>query len=295
MRIDKTSSRGFSLVELLLVVAVLAMLASFAVVSTGRTRDRVRLADGTRTFGNYLEKARTDSIRRHADSGSQATVQVLNSTTYRVTYDKDSDGALGSTDYLDVTLPSGVTFVTTPTPTTASYTWQGRVTSAITYTLQNSSGTATINISTAGDVTMNSTATVPATTTTPYPTPTASASASATATPTPINLNGCSVVPSPTSFSIKKSGKETAPIYVTGSNYGNDDTVTVAFDDTALKITVAPGNTQIATGYSFTKYAATMVTFTVTDIKGSGNSYTTPVTFNTGCGSYDVSVTVTPN
>jgi hypothetical protein len=222
-------------------------------------------------------------------------VQVLNSSTYRVTYDKDSDGALGATDYLDVTLPSGVTFVTSPTPATATYTWQGRVSSAITYTLQNSTGTATINISTAGDVTMNSTASVPATSATPWttPSPTPTPGATPSPTPTPANLNGCSIQPSPSSITVRKSGKTTGTLYVTGSNYGNSDTVAVTFDPTLLKITAAPGNSLITNGYSFTQSASTMATFTVADIKGANNNYTTTVTFSSGCGSYDVSVTVT--
>ncbi|MDQ3907220.1 MAG: prepilin-type N-terminal cleavage/methylation domain-containing protein [Acidobacteriota bacterium] len=301
MRIDKTRERGFSLVELLIVLVVLILLVSFAVVSTARTRDRVRLADGTRTFGNYLEKARTDSIRRHADSGSQASVQVLNSTTYRVSYDKDSDGSLGSTDYLDVTLPSGVTFVTSPAPATASYTWQGRVTSAITYTLQNSSGTSTINISTAGDVTMNSTASVPATTATPWttPTPTPTPGLTPTPTPTPANLNGCSVTPSPSSISIRKSGKTTGTIYITGSNYGSDAPVTLTYNDPnslnkELKVTLSPGNTFVATGTTVTASASAMVTLNVVDVKGANNNYTTSITFSSVCGDNTVSVDVNP-
>jgi Tfp pilus assembly protein FimT len=144
---------------------------AFAIVQMTQTQARVRLADGARGLTNYLEKARTDSIRRHAASTSQASVQITGSSTYRITYDQNSDGTLASTELLDVTLPDGVTFVTTPVPTTASYDWRGRVPSAITYTLQNTTGTTTVNISGSGDVTINSTAVIPTTTVTPFPTP----------------------------------------------------------------------------------------------------------------------------
>jgi prepilin-type N-terminal cleavage/methylation domain-containing protein len=171
MRIERRRERGFSAIEVMIVMAVSMILMTFALVGVDKARDRVRLQDGARGFANQLEKARTDSIRRHAASTSQSGVSVRDSSTYRVAFDQNNDGALASTEFLDLTLPTGVTFVTNPAPSAASYDWRGRVTSAITYTLQNTTGTATVNITGAGDVTINSTAVLPATTATPFPTP----------------------------------------------------------------------------------------------------------------------------
>jgi prepilin-type N-terminal cleavage/methylation domain-containing protein len=294
MSTNKTSARGFSLVELMIVLAVLALLVSFAVVSTARTRDRVRLADATRTFGNYLEKARTDSIRRHADSGSQAGVQVVNSTTFRVSYDSNSDGVLAATETLDVTLPNGVTFVTNPAPTAASYTWQGRVAAPITYTLQNSTGTATLSITTAGDVTINSSAAIPATTATPYPTPGATATPTPTPTPTTGNANGCSIQPDTQAITVRKSGKTTATINEGGSVFGQSGVATITFSTSNLKLTYSAGGGTIKNGDTFTVYPSAPTAITVADIKNSTGNYTTTITLDSDCGSYDVIVTVTP-
>jgi prepilin-type N-terminal cleavage/methylation domain-containing protein len=170
MRIERRE-RGFTAIELMIAMTIMMILVTFAFVGVTQAQARVRLADGARGLTNQLEKARTDSIRRHADSASQGRVQITGSSTYRVRYDQNSDGVLADTELLDVTLPDGVTFVTSPTPATASYDWRGRVTSSITYTLQNTTGTTTVNISGSGDVTVNSTAVIPTTTATPFPTP----------------------------------------------------------------------------------------------------------------------------
>lgn len=288
----------------MIVLAVSMVLITFALVGVDQAQARVRLADGARGMSNYLEKARTDSIRRHADSASQGSVQITSSTTYRIRYDQNSDNTLDSTEFLDVTLPSGVTFVMSPTPTTASYDWRGQVTSAITYTLQNTTGTTTISITKSGDVTLSSTAIVPTTasSSTPYPTPSSTPTATATPTPTPVNLAGCSIVPSPTSISVRKSGKSSQNIYVSGSAYGNSDTVTVTIpSDTTtglplLKVTLSPSGTAISSGYTFTASATTLTTFNVIDLKGSNSNYTTTISFTpTICDPSDVTVNVTPN
>jgi hypothetical protein len=238
-----------------------------------------------------MEKARTDSIRRHADAASQASIQILNANTYRVAYDQDSDGVLAAGETLDIALPVGVTFVTNPAPVTASYDWRGRVAAPLTYTLQNSVGTTTLNVTSAGDVTINSTAVTPVTTSTPYPTPTPTPTITPTPVPTPVNLDGCSIAPSPASLSIRKSGRTTGTISVNGSANGYPGLVTVTYDSTVLRLSLS--GVTLVSGYTFTASATTITTFTVSDLKGSATNYTAPVTFNSQCGSYDVMVTVT--
>jgi Tfp pilus assembly protein FimT len=291
MRIEKGRARGFSVIELMLVLTVLMVLMTFALVGVNRARERARLTDSTRGITNYMEKARTDSVRRHADAASQARVQILNANTYRVAFDQNSDGVLAAGETLDVALPTGVTFVTNPAPAAASYDWRGRVAAPVTYTLQNTTGTTTLTVTGAGDVSVNSTAVMPPTTSTPYPTPTPIPTTTPTPVPTPVNLDGCSIMPSPANLSIRKSGRTSGSISVSGSENGYPGTVTVLYDSTLLRLSL--NGVTLTTGYTFTASATTITNFTVADIKGSGNNYTAPITFDSACGTYDVLISVT--
>jgi hypothetical protein len=140
-------------------------------------------------------------------------------------------------------------------------------------------------------VTVNSTAVTPATTSTPYPTPTPTPAPTATPVPTPVNLDGCSIMPSPASLSIRKSGRTSGTISVNGSANGYPGLVTVTYDSTIQRLSLA--SVPLISGYTFTASATTITTFTVTDLKGSGSNYTAPITFDSQCGTYDVMVTVT--
>lgn len=87
--------RGFSLTEVLLVLAMVSMVAGFAVVSLvrgSRTVDRTRTAV---ELANYLQKARVDSIRRKPNDVAQmAQVKVFNRRYYSIAVDGDNDGQL---------------------------------------------------------------------------------------------------------------------------------------------------------------------------------------------------------
>ena len=76
---------GFSLLQLVLVLAVAVTITAFAVMSIQGARRSLRLANSGRQFAAYLEKARADSVRRRAQPGNESSVQILNTTTYRVT------------------------------------------------------------------------------------------------------------------------------------------------------------------------------------------------------------------
>jgi hypothetical protein len=222
-------------------------------------------------------------------------VQVLNATTYRVAFDQNSDGALAAGEVSDITLPLGVTFVTNPAPAAAAYDWRGRVASPVTYTLQNSVGTTTLTVTGAGDVTINSTAAVPASASTPYPTPTPTPAPTPTPTPAPTNLDGCSIMPSPSGLTVRKSGRTNGTISVGGSNSGSPDVVTLTYDATLLRVSIPPtGGSALPSGYTFTSSATAIVTLGVVDIKGPASNYSTTVNFTSPCGSYDVMITVTP-
>ncbi len=92
---SQTNIRGFSKIELLLVVAMISVLAGFVAVSLVRSN---RTVDRTKTaveLANYLQKARIDSMRRNARDVSQmAQVRVFNRRFYSIAIDGDQDGQL---------------------------------------------------------------------------------------------------------------------------------------------------------------------------------------------------------
>ncbi len=87
--------RGFTLLQMVIVVAIIAVLSTIALVGVTSARAGQRRINSARLFGSYLEKARVDSVRRHADGSAglpPASVTVLNATTYSVFIDFNSTG-----------------------------------------------------------------------------------------------------------------------------------------------------------------------------------------------------------
>src|SRR4051794_21293676 len=87
-----TAQGGFSMMQLLVTVAIVSIVSSLAVFGIASARQRIRLTNSSRLLASYAEKARVDSVRRHAtDANLMAGLEVLNTTTYRVKMDFDGD------------------------------------------------------------------------------------------------------------------------------------------------------------------------------------------------------------
>ncbi len=69
---------GFSVPELLIVVALVGIVASYALISFLNANKGFKLAGATRTLSTYLEKARVDSVRRHG--GTRCRLRPTSST-----------------------------------------------------------------------------------------------------------------------------------------------------------------------------------------------------------------------
>src|SRR5260370_16124598 len=109
---------GSSLIQLVITVAVIAIVVSFGLLGINSTRASLHLQNSVRELGGYLVKARLDAIRRH----DNASVVFTSTSTYTVTMDFDGSGTISTR-----TLPfeNGVTIVTTPLPT-VTFNWRGR-------------------------------------------------------------------------------------------------------------------------------------------------------------------------
>lgn len=153
--------RGFAFMQLIVTVAVIAIVSGFAIMGITRARASMRLSASERELAGYLEKARTDSIRRHAsepvnagDPDLRATISVSanGGKTYTVTMDFDKDGVLDAPR--TISLQSGVTF--SGVAHAVSFNWRGRTNGEISIGLINELGsTSNINITGSGDITLN--------------------------------------------------------------------------------------------------------------------------------------------
>lgn len=150
------SERGFSLVEMCVVVVVLIVVVSYSVLGIRSAQVRFRQSGAAATLAAYIEKARADSIRRHAGSGTESRIQITGGTAYTVALDFNYDGA---TETRTITLPPGVAFpydAANP-PAAMVFDWRGRVADVSGALPLRSTGHAdiAINLSNSGDVAVN--------------------------------------------------------------------------------------------------------------------------------------------
>jgi Tfp pilus assembly protein FimT len=209
------SQRGFSLVQLLVVVAVAVILSAAGVMTIQGARRTLRLSNSARQFGAYLEKTRADSVRRRAQPGNESSVRIVDSKTYRVTLAWGGGTTISARDFR---LDSDVEFSTNLT--TITFNWRGRPTNGTEIALamtNNVDQPINIDITGSGDVTvgsevyqdddipainvnanMSGTGDVAQDQPNPNGTPTPTPYPTATPTPTPISPGDEEPVPTPT-------------------------------------------------------------------------------------------------
>ena len=150
---------GFTLLQVVIVVLVIAVIGGMAVFGIVQARQRVRLTNSARLLASYLEKARVDSIRRHASTADQMAGVSINGdeASYTVRIDLDGNGAI---DTLNVALDNGIKFVGDKALT--AFDWRGRFVSTdvtktkISYTLEYGIAQRSVDVTHSGDVTIDS-------------------------------------------------------------------------------------------------------------------------------------------
>jgi Tfp pilus assembly protein FimT len=158
----RRTSGGFSIIQLVITVAIVTVVSAFGVMGISRAKASIRLSGAAREYASYIEKARTLSIRNHADDASERASVAINAdkTSYVVTMDLDGDGDL---DTRTITLPSGVQFETVET---IAFDWRGRTwntvgalttsNAQVSITLKNSADSVSVDVTGSGDVTVDS-------------------------------------------------------------------------------------------------------------------------------------------
>lgn len=139
--------RGATVLEMVVTIVILVIITAFAIFGINSARASFRLSGSARIFTSYLEKARSDSVRRHAEGADQASVQIVDATTYRVQADFDANG---TPEFRIVFLDQGVRFSTAPT--TIAFDSRGRTTGTAPVGLENGGGQTTrIEVTNLGD------------------------------------------------------------------------------------------------------------------------------------------------
>ncbi|HEY0407536.1 MAG TPA: hypothetical protein VGC89_17510 [Pyrinomonadaceae bacterium] len=153
---------GVSIVEMLLVVLIIVVVSAWAFMRIVEAQQSARLAGATQELTAYLDKARLDSIRRHATAVEQmAQVSIDSPTRYSVRLDANGDGELDQPRVFNFA-SRGISFNVAAFPTVIRFNWRGRVadadgaqvSSVAAISLQDANGPGpSINLSAAGDTT----------------------------------------------------------------------------------------------------------------------------------------------
>jgi Tfp pilus assembly protein FimT len=172
----RASEAGFSLLQMLVAIAIIAIVSNFGFIAISRAKKDLALSGEIRQFSGYLEKGRIEATRRHT---SVTVITINSSSSYTVTLDSNYDGTVSATESRIVTLPTGVTFnsANITYPATISYNLQGRSSTTnitgSTLTMSNANGTTTnVTMTGGGDLTLDSTVTGPSANTSLAPTTT---------------------------------------------------------------------------------------------------------------------------
>lgn len=296
----RRSERGFSLLQVMVAVAVIAITSTYAVIGVRGIRNANRLQTSARTFASLAEKARLDAVRRRVSTHLEFT----GPTTYEITMDFMGNGRELTRSFtlepgVYLTDANGNSLTAEPFPY-ADFDWRGRTAEcSMVFGLKNSDGrTSNVQIAGSGDITVNNVATnLP---NVAYANVNAVVDVAPTAyvagTQTKLNLSPCSVagggggggggggLPPPVGVGpgCNMSLAPTAGIIQIRRNGGSTGTFTVTVN-TSGTITVTPdANLSVTpTTRSVTSGSGGTYSFSVRSVNRSRSTYPVTVSFGT--------------
>jgi len=138
--------------ELLIVVAIVAIVSAFALMQIRSARSAMRVQNSVRQLASYMEKARVDAVRRHNPS----SVTFTSTNTYTVNMDFNNSGTPTprTFKFLD-----GVQLASSDLPS-VMFNWRGRTLAAgsscvTTFAVSDAMGNGlSVDVSGSGDVTV---------------------------------------------------------------------------------------------------------------------------------------------
>src|SRR5215217_5222920 len=117
---SRQGERGFTVVQLVITIAIISVVSAFAVMGISSARAATRLSNSSRKLASYLERARGDAVRRRA----WTRITKMGTGIYRVQMDVDGNGTV---DSLDIPLEDGVTFDSSTPWTDITFNSHGRI------------------------------------------------------------------------------------------------------------------------------------------------------------------------
>ena len=134
---DRGGERGVSVVEVLIMLTMITLISGYALTRIKGAQQYMRMENASREFMGYVEKARLDSVRRHAGppgllpQPQMSLVTITGPRTYTVVMDFDGDGSVDPPRNITIAPDQGVVFNTgaTPLPLTIAFNWRGRTVS----------------------------------------------------------------------------------------------------------------------------------------------------------------------
>jgi len=111
---------GYSLIEIVVVLVIVAVMATFAILALGSSSQNLDRQNITKEFKVSLERARFDSIRRRAsDCTDMGRVEITSATSFNIVTDINQNGTIDPEDSraVDFGARSLVQIVDDPAPT----------------------------------------------------------------------------------------------------------------------------------------------------------------------------------
>jgi Tfp pilus assembly protein FimT len=109
MKMRKFNSQsGASLVEILIVLVITVILATFAIAQLGQSKTNLQRQNVARELKINLERARFDSVkRRAANAADMARVTIDSATSFSVSTDLNQNGTIDASDTRQINFGSG--------------------------------------------------------------------------------------------------------------------------------------------------------------------------------------------
>ncbi len=152
MKNTRPRQQGFTITQMVITLAIISVVSTFGVLGIRTARAEFQLQSSARLFASYVEKARLDAIRRHAEPGQESAIETFGpgTTAYAVTMDWGS----GTVEQREFELEDGLSFATAGRRVT--FDWRGRIAEAWVFQIHSAylDRNMPVDVSGSGDITV---------------------------------------------------------------------------------------------------------------------------------------------